>query len=247
VKNNIVVSVITTTFQHPPLILYRAINSVRIQKGVEYEHIIIDDTHTKNGMMKTYQKAFNRCSGDYIAFCDGDDYWCSEDKLKRQVDYMNSNPGCGLCITKVYGKRGDDLKEMPSANYVNSNMSFDALLKGTAYIHAQSYLLRKSDFDKYIDFDFFVNHFNTWDYPIVLELIQYAKIHCLEFYSAVNVINEESVTHTRNRVKRLKYILGTYKIKWYYIKKYGCKLSTAFYLIYRAVRHIYSIGGKRWT
>ena len=126
-------------------------------------------------------------------------------------------------------------------------MSFDTLLKGKANIHAQSYLIRKSDFDKYVDFDSFVNRFNTWDYPIVLELIQHARFHCLDFYSAVHVINDESVTHTRSRIKRFKYIWGNYKIKLYYIHKYGCKLSTKFYLIYRAIRHIYSIGAKRWT
>ena len=136
---------------------------------------------------------------------------------------------------------------MPSASYVNSNMSFDSLLRGNAYIHAQSYMIRKSDFDKYIDFDMFVKKFALWDYPTILELIKHTKFHCLPFYSAVNVINEESVTHTKNRIRRAKYIKEQYKIKWHYIKKYGCKISTMVYLIYRILRHIYSIVSKRWT
>ena len=55
-KNQKTVSVITTTFQHPEWMLSRAIRSVRQQKGINtIQHIVIDDTHTKNGMMKTYQ------------------------------------------------------------------------------------------------------------------------------------------------------------------------------------------------
>lgn len=239
------VTVITTTFQHPEWMLNRAIDSVKEQKGVEIEHIIIDDTHRKNGMMKTYQEAFSRCTGDYIAFCDGDDYWIGLYKLCRQVEYMEDHCDCGLCITKVYNNTREGL--MPSATYVNENMSFDSLLMGNAYINAQSYLLRKSDFDKYIDFDMFVKKFALWDYPIVLELIKHVKFHCLPFYSAVNVINDESVTHTKSRVKRIKYLKDQYKVKWYYIRKYGCKFSTIFYLIYRAIRHIYSIIFRRWT
>jgi glycosyltransferase involved in cell wall biosynthesis len=240
------VSVITTAYNHQAT-LDRAIRSVRNQRFKDYEHIIIDDTDTNNGMMKTYQEAFRRCSGDYIALCDGDDYWVDPYKLKRQVEYMESHPECGLCITEVYNERGGRKYRSASALYINKNMSFDSLLCGNAHIYAQSYLIRKSDFDKYVDFDMFVDRFNVWDYPIVLELIQHTKFYCLPFYSAVHVVNEESVTHTKSRKKRLKYIWGNYKIKWYYIRKYGCKLSTMIYLTYRAIRHVYSIGAKRWT
>jgi len=239
------VSVITTAYNHQNTIK-RAIDSVQSQVRVDFEHIILDDTNTKNGMMKTYRTALRNCSGEYMAFCDGDDYWIDDCKLAEQVKYMDANPDCGLCITKVYKEVDGELKGMRSAACVNKNMSFDALLRGNAYINAQSYLIRKSDYDKYIDFNFIARSFCVWDYPIVLELIQHTRFHCLDFYSAVNVVNSESVTHTKSRIRRLKYILGQYKIKIYYIRKYGCKLSTIFYLIYRAVRHIYSIGAKRW-
>lgn len=246
------ISVLTTAYNHQNT-LQRAIDSVQMQKGVLIEHIIIDDTERNYGMMRTFEEGFAKCTGDYIAICDGDDYWISKYKLKRQVEYMEEHSDCGLCITKVMTEINIDGKciRFPvktDVKHINENMSFDSLLKGNAFIYAQSYLIRKSVFDRYIDFGKFVKlKFITWDLPIVLELIKHTKFYCLDFHSAVYVKNMESVTNTMQRIKRLKYILGQYRIKIYFICKYGCKINTILYLIYRFIRHLYSIIFKRWN
>lgn len=38
--------------------------------------------------------------GEFIAYCDGDDYWCSTEKLQMQADYLMAHPRCGVVFTR---------------------------------------------------------------------------------------------------------------------------------------------------
>ena len=53
----------------------------------------------KVGIQKTYQCP--RAKGKYMAFCEGDDYWCCDTKLQEQFDIMERNPDVVLCTHKV--------------------------------------------------------------------------------------------------------------------------------------------------
>lgn len=43
-------------------------------------------------------RAIARCRGEFIAFCEGDDYWTNPAKLARQVALMRQYPSAGLCF-----------------------------------------------------------------------------------------------------------------------------------------------------
>lgn len=39
--------------------------------------------------------------GDYIAVCEGDDYWSDSSKLQRQVDMLEANSNCFMSVHKT--------------------------------------------------------------------------------------------------------------------------------------------------
>lgn len=49
--------------------------------------------HASNlGMMQNFLFALQQAKGEFIALCDGDDYWTDERKLEKQVRFLNENP-----------------------------------------------------------------------------------------------------------------------------------------------------------
>ena len=108
------VSVIITTYKRPDY-LRQAIESVLKQTFKDFELIIVDDDpesqnlekvilsyrdpriiYIKNeenlGGAKSLNVGLKVANGDYIAILDDDDVWLSEDKMEKQVKFLDENP-----------------------------------------------------------------------------------------------------------------------------------------------------------
>lgn len=58
-----------------------------------YPKIIRLILHNKNvGALKNEADLRKKCRGQYIAVLEGDDYWTNMDKLRRQVEFLDSHP-----------------------------------------------------------------------------------------------------------------------------------------------------------
>jgi glycosyltransferase involved in cell wall biosynthesis len=45
-----------------------------------------------------FSRVLAQLRGEYVAWLDGDDYWTDDDKLQRQVDFLDDNPSCSMCF-----------------------------------------------------------------------------------------------------------------------------------------------------
>jgi glycosyltransferase involved in cell wall biosynthesis len=53
------------------------------------------------GWTNNFWYVINNAKGDYIALCDGDDYWSDPNKLQYQVAFLRANPDYQVCFTNV--------------------------------------------------------------------------------------------------------------------------------------------------
>ena len=120
-NSDIMVSVIIPVYNHENYVLH-ALNSVLMQKvDFKYEVLVGEDCSTDHSreiiqaferehpdFLRVYYRSENmnkshaqynnptdlrmRSRGKYIITLEGDDYWTDENKLQKQVDFLESNP-----------------------------------------------------------------------------------------------------------------------------------------------------------
>lgn len=160
-------TIVTTTYNQEKYI-EKAIKSFLMQKtNFDFKILISDDCSTDNtkkiltryekkypklieviynkknlGAMDNFIETLNRVHTEYVALCDGDDYWTDPLKLQKQVDILDSNKDFSLCFHKV-NIVFEDNSVKPSYYPININdtTTFEDLIKDS-YIPANSVVYR---------------------------------------------------------------------------------------------------------
>ncbi|MFZ2432368.1 MAG: glycosyltransferase [Lutibacter sp.] len=144
---------------------------------IKYTH------HIQNkGMMPNFIWALKQCQGDYIALCEGDDYWTDPLKLQKQVDFLEGNLEYVLCfhqvnILKTNGEIVDDFITKVPENYE----TIETLAYLGNYIHTPSVVFRNI----ITEFPFEFEQSPIGDYFLYMMLAEHGKLKYLEDKMAV--------------------------------------------------------------
>ena len=163
-KQEALVSVMMPTYNNAKYIR-QAIESIYAQNYKNIEIIVIDDGSTDNTreILKQYKDikyfyiehkgipfarnvALLNSKGEYIAFCDSDDYWLPE-KINIQIRYFKEHPDCEIVFTK-YENIVDNENIKEDRITINEKQR-----EAGEKRHLPTALIKKSLFEKYGNFD----------------------------------------------------------------------------------------------
>lgn len=206
---NITVSIFMLTYNQEQFIA-QTIESIVMQKtNFKYQLVIGEDCSTdatysicksfeeqypdkikllpsqsKNiGLINNYVRTIKECNGKYIAICDGDDYWIDENKLQKQVDFLEANLDYSIVYTGFNKLYPDGTLKKAVLSFTNQESSFTDLIYNN-YIPSVTVLFRNNkDFSK---LPTWITNFPYGDWPTYLWLIKdEGKIYFLDEVTAV--------------------------------------------------------------
>lgn len=186
----------------------------------QYPGLIRIIAHSQNiGVNKNDYSLITSARGEYIAWCDGDDYWLDDHKLQKEVDFLDANPQLASVSTDWRNFEEEtnkiwDTRLKPQA--------WETTQHGTKYIERllndensgnrlSSLMYRRSvviDFLK-VNSDIFlkVPHLQN-DFALLCILADKAPLGYIQDVTTAYRIRSSSLSHSDHLLKNIKYQLG---------------------------------------
>lgn len=223
----VMLSIYVPTYYHEEYIS-QALDSILMQKTqYTYEVLIGDDASGDRTpeILESYQKQYpskfkvfyrkynmnssvcnngqdllKRCKGKYVICLEGDDYWISEDKIEKQITFLENHPeymavahNCVIVDENSKIKKGT-YPECKDEEYTMWHFALDILPGQTTTIMFRNYI-KDSKFDSSLIF----NNITPIDRLIVFSVISYGKIYCIqEKLSAYRYVIKEGKSYSAN-------------------------------------------------
>lgn len=169
-----------------------------------------------------------RAQGEFIAYCEGDDYWTDPRKLQKQVDYLNANPDCGLVASDydlviVKDSLRVERYQRSLGRPFLSNPKIEDIITAKAGIQTLTVLARRTLVEETRDEDPFLyasGQFLMGDTQLWAEVSLRSRIHVIDESTAVHLILEESATQSRDRRKVRRFRMNGAELCLYLIDKH---------------------------
>lgn len=177
---------------------------------------------TNLGISKTWKMICQEANGDYIARCDGDDYWTDPQKLIKQLELLANTPGSRWSNTDFDFLSEDDQLIVASA-LANKALpfidSYEKLLALKGMTMSSTWLVERQ---LMLEVNAAISDDATDDtFELQLELFRRTKLAFLPQSTTVYRLGAESDSRSLNRNRLAKRFEGLYQTQLFYLDKYS--------------------------
>ena len=212
----------------------------------KYPDIIKLIKRKKNlGSMLNGQDLRKRIKAEYICYCEGDDYWTDENKLQKQVDFLDTHPEYRGCFHDAeilkpkdkywyadeayeYDKEGKRYLPRSKKGFVKKHKYTVPDLIGNYIIHTATIMYR---WNYNIEFPAWMNECRGGD--IIIQMLQCGKggyyYYMPEAMSVYRVANGVSAYKNHKdlvKISKIDTLLTYQKLKEYFSPNYEKEFST---------------------
>lgn len=240
-KSQILVSICCITYNHEPY-LRQALDSFLMQKtSFAYEIVLAEDCSTdgtrkiceeyatkypdmvrylpseKNvGGVENERRAIEAAKGEYIALCEGDDYWTDPQKLQKQVEFLDAHPDYSVTWTRYE-------KYVQAKDTYMTDGNEDLFKEGQESVEITTHMFLHRWITQYLTMAFRRSAYdNTWcekykyyrDSHQFYHLMQNGRGAILNFVGGVYRQTGEGVYSDLDHLKRQKIQIEVFKELW---------------------------------
>jgi glycosyltransferase involved in cell wall biosynthesis len=191
--------------------------------AVNYPNIVKLLLNEKNiGMVLNFIRTLLSCKGDYIAICEGDDYWIDQFKLQKQVNFLIDNSDYGMVQTNKKVLVNGILFEDKTIEKKDGVFLFEDILISNI-ISIMTVLIRANILKDTVVKVGHHAHERGWkmlDFPIWLDIAMNYKIGFINDVTGVYRVLNESACHSSNLEKIYAFENSVIDIKEFYYEEY---------------------------
>ena len=213
------------------------------QPNLEYEIVIGDDASTDGtrailekaasqdsrikllppadnlGMHRNWERTIKACSGEFIAICEGDDYWKDPNKLSKQLVLLENDPMAAACFSNadVIYSNGDRDEHDYVDNHISHLKAADFFAMDHNPIPTCTLLFKSSCFNEFPEI-YYQSPFADW----ILHTLLFQKGHyvylnekssCYRKHEAGVWSGSGEEKKLSNKLEALKIILSIVSLK----------------------------------
>lgn len=204
------------------------------QKYPDVIRVVTSETNV--GMSKNWQRTQRACSGRFIAFCEGDDYWHHPLKLQKQVDFLESHREFGMLhssydlhdaesgktIKDYMNYRSFKVPSDPDINDIITGCRVSFRIQTCTVMLRRDLCVRITDSDPYL----YGSHFLMGDTQLWAEMALVAKVGFIPESLATYRLLPNSASRPTDRNKEFRFELSDCEMKLYLCDKHKLPAKT---------------------